>query len=228
MITFCRTEENKEKHAQKQSLKKKNKNKKIKTKTKPISSSPSDEGNCKSLTNTCVFYYHSHWCCYSDWSVREGPETPSYSADVELLQLRWDFNPERGALDAMEIPHHWVVVLTGALWERGQEENCSWMIFIFIFRLSVVVLNSGWWCPSSGADRPSSVWNWESWWGSWWSLVRGRFMRWRSRGHPAMEDLTSILFWTSEFCCCFTSQERKFYSEFSLMPQVWTSYRQID
>lgn len=54
------------------------------------------------------------------------------------------------------------------------------------------------WCPGAAAGRSCSAWKWALWWWPWWPAVRDRTRTAGAQAHPAMEDLTSTLFWTSK------------------------------
>lgn len=146
----------------------------------------------------------SDWVCEREGAERLSPsqQLHSSSASGTHLQLR-----EMGHWSREE--HFMPRTSAFTAWLAERETPPGESSFLPSLGSSWCFLSSLEWCPSAGAARACSLWSCVSSWWSWWpAAALDRSMTGGRQGRPAMEDLTSTLFWTSE---CFhfhsTSQE---------------------
>lgn len=155
----------------------------------------------------CVMLWNCGTVRQNDWVLEWGsrqlsptsftPPLPAHICcwgDAVLIQ--------RGTFHASEISLHSMACRVTELWGRSLKEISNRLSWCFL-----LILES---CPSAGAGRSCLAWNWAYWWWSWWPAVQDRPMAGGRQGRLVMEDLTSTLFWTSEFFYFFSIAEKGF------------------
>lgn len=154
----------------------------------------------------CVKVVH---CGERERGGRKDHQLHSSSANTHLLLRRWDSDPERSAqsLGDRSVQHGWPQAQCAV---RG-DRRALMLTFSLTDWAGAFFFNLAW-CPSAGAaGRSCSVWSWACWWRSWWPAAPDRSTTGGRQGRPATEDLTYILFWTSECCYFHTIKEEGIY-----------------